>query len=59
MRRGHSANGLTNEIPVKTVCNSRAVFESFDRWERSLLNRDRIAIIPKAWILTVFQRGCL
>lgn len=45
-RLGRVANGLTNPLADRVVCNSEAVFRSFTRWERALLRDDRVEFIP-------------
>jgi len=45
-RLGRVANGLTNALADRVVCNSHAVYESFRRWENSMLPRENVAFIP-------------
>lgn len=45
-RQGRIANGITNPLAEFVVCNSRAVYQSFKRWERALLSDASIRIIP-------------
>jgi glycosyltransferase involved in cell wall biosynthesis len=45
-RKGRIANGLTNAFADRIVPNSQAVYNSFKRWERLLIDEDRIRIIP-------------
>ncbi|WP_459194216.1 glycosyltransferase family 4 protein [Halosimplex sp. J119] len=45
-REGLVLNGLTNPLTDRVVCNSRAVWQSFRRWERWLLSDGQIEIIP-------------
>lgn len=45
-RKGRIANGLTNRLADRVVCNSPAVYESFTRWERWLIDDDRVELIP-------------
>jgi len=45
-REGRIANGLTNPLSSRVVCNSNAVYRSFRRWERLLLDESRVEIIP-------------
>ena len=45
-RKGRIANGLTNRWADRIVCNSPAVYESFTRWERWLVDGDRVTLIP-------------
>lgn len=45
-RKGRIANGLTNQLADCVVCNSPAVHESFTRWERWLVDDDRVELIP-------------
>lgn len=45
-RLGRIANGLTNPLADRVVCNSRAVYDSFRRWETALLPREKVAFIP-------------
>lgn len=44
-RKGRIANGLTNALADRVVPNSRAVYESFTRWEQLLIDDERIRII--------------
>lgn len=43
---GLVANGLTNPLADRVICNSRAVHESFRRWETLLLDTDAVEYIP-------------
>lgn len=43
---GRTANGLTNPLADRVVCNSRAVYESFRWWERLLLPESKVVFIP-------------
>lgn len=45
-RKGRIANGLTNGFADRIVPNSRAVYESFTRWERALIDESDVQIIP-------------
>lgn len=45
-RKGRVANGLTNTFADWIVPNSRAVYDSFTRWERLLVDDERVRIIP-------------
>jgi len=45
-RKGRIANGLTNGLADRIVPNSRAVYESFTRWERALIDEEEVQIIP-------------
>ncbi|MDQ2071866.1 glycosyltransferase family 4 protein [Haloarcula sp. H-GB4] len=45
-RLGRVANGFTNPLADRVVCNSRAVYDSFTRWEDILLPEDRVRFIP-------------
>lgn len=45
-REGRIANGLTNPLSSRVVCNSSAVYRSFRRWERLLLSDSKVEIIP-------------
>jgi glycosyltransferase involved in cell wall biosynthesis len=45
-RKGRIANGLTNAFADRIVPNSQAVYESFTRWERLLVDDDDVRIIP-------------
>lgn len=45
-RLGRIANGLTNPLSARVVCNSRAVYDSFTRWERAILPASRVTFIP-------------
>ncbi len=43
---GLVANGLTNPLAARVVCNSRAVHDSFRGWENRILDSDKIEYIP-------------
>jgi glycosyltransferase involved in cell wall biosynthesis len=45
-RMGRVANGLTNPLADRVVCNSHAVYDSFRSWENAILPEDRVAFIP-------------
>lgn len=45
-RLGRVANGLTNPLADRVVCNSRAVYDSFRRWENVLLPAEKVVFIP-------------
>ncbi|ELZ24420.1 glycosyltransferase [Halosimplex carlsbadense 2-9-1] len=45
-RLGRVANGLTNPLADRVVCNSRAVYDSFRRWERLALPEAKVVFIP-------------
>lgn len=45
-RKGRIANGLTNPLSEYVVCNSQGVYNSFTRWERTLLGDDKVRFIP-------------
>lgn len=45
-RKGRIANGLTNRLADRVVCNSPAVYDSFTRWERLLIDDGRVKLIP-------------
>lgn len=45
-RKGLIANGLTNPLADRVVCNSRAVYDSFRWWERALLSAEKLTFIP-------------
>lgn len=45
-RLGRVANGLTNPLADRVVCNSRAVYDSFRRWEDLLLPDEKVVFIP-------------
>jgi len=45
-RKGQIANGLTNALAARTVCNSRPVYDSMKRWERLVLPDRKVEIIP-------------
>lgn len=45
-RKGRVANGLTNALAARTVCNSRPVYDSMMRWERLFLPDRKVEIIP-------------
>jgi len=66
MRRGFTTeglvfNGLTNPLTDRVVCNSRAVLQSFRRWETFLLSNGQVEIIPNGVdidrIDAVMERG--
>lgn len=44
-RKGRIANGLTNVLVDQVVCVSDAVYNSFLKWEHSLLNAEDVSII--------------
>lgn len=44
-RQGLVANGLTNPLAERVVCNAEAVIQSFRPWERWLLSLENINII--------------
>lgn len=44
--KGRVANGLTNSLAERVVCNSRAVYESFTAWERRLISDRKVRFIP-------------
>ena len=45
-RLGRVANGLTNPLADRVVCNSRAVYDSFTWWEDFILPEERVRFIP-------------
>jgi glycosyltransferase involved in cell wall biosynthesis len=45
-RKGRIANGVTNWLANRIVPNSHAVYDSFFRWERICLDKQKIKIIP-------------
>jgi glycosyltransferase involved in cell wall biosynthesis len=45
-RKGRIANGLTNGLADRIIPNSKAVYESFTRWERLLIDDNEVEIIP-------------
>ncbi len=45
-RKGRIANGLTNGFVDRIVPNSEAVYNSFTRWERLLIDEEQVRIIP-------------
>jgi glycosyltransferase involved in cell wall biosynthesis len=45
-RKGRIANGVTNAFADRIVPNSQAVYDSFRRWERLLIDDERVEIIP-------------
>lgn len=45
-RLGRVANGLTNPLADRVVCNSHAVYDSFRPWENAILPEDRVVFIP-------------
>ena len=45
-RKGRIANGVTNRLADRVVCNSPAVYESFTGWERWLVSEARVELIP-------------
>jgi len=51
MRRGFTrlgllANGLTNPLADRIICNSRAVYDSFMQWEKALIQDKQLELIP-------------
>jgi glycosyltransferase involved in cell wall biosynthesis len=44
--KGQIANGLTNSLADRVVPNSRAVYDSFLRWEQLLIDDNQVEIIP-------------
>jgi len=55
-RKGRIANGLTNALADRIVPNSQAVYNSFTRWERLLIDDDRVRIIPNGVDLNRIDR---
>jgi len=55
-RAGRIANGLTNPLSARIVCNSPAVYASFRRWERALLDKSTVEIIPNGVELSRIDR---
>jgi|AntDeeMinimDraft_5_1070356.scaffolds.fasta_scaffold00145_27 glycosyltransferase involved in cell wall biosynthesis len=43
---GLTANGLTNPLADRVVCNSQAVYDSFRWWETALLPPEKVTLIP-------------
>ncbi len=56
-RKGRIANGVTNGLAGRIVPNSRAVYESFTRWERLLVDDDHVEIIPNGVDLDWIDRA--
>lgn len=56
-RKGRVANGLTNGLADRIVPNSRAVYDSFLRWERLLIDGDQVKIIPNGVDLDRIDRA--
>lgn len=54
---GLIANGLTNPLSTKVVCNSRAVRDSFRCWESLLLDQGSIEVIPNGVNLAAIDDG--
>ena len=57
-RKGRIANGLTNGLADRIVPNSRAVYDSFLRWERLLIDDDDVRIIPNGVDIEWIDRAC-
>ncbi len=57
-RKGRIANGLTNGLADRVVPNSRAVYDSFLRWERLLVDDDKVEIIPNGVDLERVDSAC-
>lgn len=47
--KGRVANGMTNALADRVVCNARAVYDSFTWWERLLVADRDIEIIPNGF----------
>jgi glycosyltransferase involved in cell wall biosynthesis len=56
-RNGRIANGLTNAFVDRIVPNSQAVYDSFRRWERLLIDDDQVQIIPNGVDLDRIDRA--
>jgi len=56
-RKGRIANGLTNVFADRIVPNSQAVYNSFTRWERLLIDDERVRIIPNGVDLDRIDRA--
>ena len=56
-REGRIANGITNGLADRIVPNSRAVYESFTRWERLLIDDRDVKIIPNGVNLDWIDRA--
>ncbi|WP_435162013.1 glycosyltransferase family 4 protein [Halorubrum sp. SY-15] len=56
-RKGRMANGLTNALVDRIVPNSQAVYNSFTRWERLLINDNHVQIIPNGVDLERIDRA--
>jgi glycosyltransferase involved in cell wall biosynthesis len=56
-RLGRVANGLTNPLADRVVCNSRAVYDSFTRWEDFILPEERVRFIPNGVDLDRIDAG--
>lgn len=55
--KGRVANGLTNGFTDRIVPNSRAVYNSFKRWERWLIDDNNVRIIPNGVDLDWIDRA--
>ena len=58
-RLGRIANGLTNTLAATVVCNSKAVYDSFYRWEDAILPNSKVTFIPNGVDFERVQRGRL
>ena len=45
-KKGRIANGVTNRLADRIVCNSQAVYNSFKRWEKAIISDESVEIIP-------------
>lgn len=54
-RKGRVANGLTNPLAEIVTCVSRSVYDSFRRWEQSLLSKDQVEIIYNGIMMDRFK----
>lgn len=54
---GRIANGLTNPLARAVVCNSQAVWESFARWEKGLLDERNVECIPNGVDFNAIDAG--
>lgn len=45
-RVGRVSNGLTNPLATHVTCISESVYDSFMSWEKALVGRDSVSVIP-------------
>lgn len=55
--KGHIVNGVTNGLVDRIVPNSRAVYDSFSRWERYPIDEGDVEIIPNGVDLELIDRA--